>query len=139
NFVFRVLEFEQMEIEYFIKPGTSEEHFDAWLDAMWTWVDLLGLNREHVRVREHDQAELSHYSDRTLDFEYEFPGSMGWKELYGLANRTDFDLRSHEEASGVDMSYFDQAENTRYKPHVIEPTFGVERSFLTVLIDAYDE
>ncbi len=139
NFVFRVLEFEQMEIEYFIKPGTGDGHFDAWLDAMWAWVDLLGLNREHVRVREHDQAELSHYSDRTVDFEYNFPGSMGWKELYGLANRTDFDLRSHEEASGVDMNYFDQAENTRYRPHVIEPTFGVERSFLTVLIDSYDE
>jgi glycyl-tRNA synthetase len=139
NFVFRVLEFEQMEIEYFIKPGTSDHHFDAWLDAMWTWVKLLGLTPEHVRVREHDQAELSHYSDRTVDFEYNFPGSMGWKELYGLANRTDFDLRSHEEASGVDMNYFDQAENTRYKPHVLEPTFGVERSFLTVLIDAYDE
>ncbi len=139
NFVFRVLEFEQMEIEYFIKPGTGDGHFDAWLEAMWAWVRLLGLNPEHVRVREHDQAELSHYSDRTVDFEYNFPGSMGWKELYGLANRTDFDLRSHEEASGVDMSYFDQAENTRYKPHVIEPTFGVERSFLTVLIDAYDE
>jgi glycyl-tRNA synthetase len=139
NFIFRVLEFEQMEIEYFIKPGTSDEHFDAWLEAMWGWVNLLGLNPEHVRVREHDQAELSHYSDRTVDFEYNFPGTMGWKELYGLANRTDFDLRSHEEASGVDMSYFDQAENTRYKPHVIEPTFGVERSFLTVLVDAYDE
>jgi glycyl-tRNA synthetase len=139
NFVFRVLEFEQMEIEYFIKPGTSDQHFDAWLDAMWTWVKLLGLTPEHVRVREHDQAELSHYSDRTVDFEYNFPGSMGWKELYGLANRTDFDLRSHEAASGVDMNYFDQAENTRYKPHVLEPTFGVERSFLTVLIDAYDE
>jgi glycyl-tRNA synthetase len=139
NFIFRVLEFEQMEIEYFIKPGTSDEHFNAWLEAMWGWVNLLGLNPEHVRVREHDQAELSHYSDRTVDFEYNFPGTMGWKELYGLANRTDFDLRSHEEASGVDMSYFDQAENTRYKPHVIEPTFGVERSFLTVLIDAYDE
>jgi glycyl-tRNA synthetase len=106
---------------------------------MWSWVDLLGLSRDHVRVREHDQAELSHYSDRTVDFEYLFPGSMGWKELYGLANRTDFDLRSHQASSGVDLTYFDQAENTRYLPHVIEPTFGVERSFLTVMVDAYDE
>jgi glycyl-tRNA synthetase len=139
NFVFRVLEFEQMEIEYFIKPGEGEGHFDAWIEGMWSWVRLLGLTEDRVRVREHDQAELSHYSDRTVDFEYDFPGSMGWKELYGLANRTDFDLRSHQESSGVDLTYFDQAENSRYLPHVIEPTFGVERSFLTVLIDAYDE
>ncbi len=139
NFVFRVLEFEQMEIEYFIKPGEGDASFDQWLEAMWSWVRLLGLNEDHVRVREHDQAELSHYSDRTADFEYVFPGSMGWKELYGLANRTDFDLRSHQASSGVDLTYFDQAENTRYLPHVIEPTFGVERSFLTVMIDAYDE
>ncbi len=139
NFVFRVLEFEQMEIEYFVKPGEGEAAFDGWLEAMWGWVRLLGLDEQHVRVREHDQAELSHYSDRTVDFEYEFPGSMGWKELYGLANRTDFDLRSHQASSGVDLTYFDQAANSRYLPHVIEPTFGVERSFLTVLIDAYDE
>lgn len=139
NFIFRVLEFEQMEIEYFIKPGTGDAIFDEWLDAMWAWVDLLGLDREHVRVREHDEAELSHYSDRTVDFEYFFPGTLGWKELYGLANRTDFDLKAHQEASGVDLTYFDQAENTRYLPHVLEPTFGVERSFLTVMVDAYDE
>jgi len=139
NFVFRVLEFEQMEIEYFIKPGEGDASFDMWLEAMWAWVRLLGLNEEHIHVREHDQAELSHYSDRTVDFEYFFPGSMGWKELYGLANRTDFDLRSHQASSGVDLTYFDQAENSRYLPHVIEPTFGVERSFLTVMIDAYDE
>jgi len=139
NFIFRVLELEQMEIEYFVKPGTGEFAFADWLEAMWGWVRLLGLAEEHVRVREHDKAELSHYSDRTVDFEYDFPGSMGWKELYGLANRTDFDLRSHQESSGVDLTYFDQAENTRYLPHVIEPTFGVERSFLTVLLDAYDE
>ena len=139
NFIFRVLELEQMEIEYFIKPGTGEGVFDEWLTAMWEWVDLLGLNRDHVRVREHDKSELSHYSDRTVDFEYLFPGSMGWKELYGLANRTDFDLRSHQASSGVDLTYFDQAENTRYLPHVIEPTFGVERSILTAMLDAYDE
>ena len=139
NFIFRVLEFEQMEIEYFLKPGTGAPIFDDWIEAMWNWVDLLGLSRDHVRVREHDAAELSHYSERTIDFEYFFPGTLGWKELYGLANRTDFDLSRHQESSGVDLTYFDQAENTRYLPHVIEPTFGVERSFLTVMVDAYDE
>jgi glycyl-tRNA synthetase len=139
NFIFRVLEFEQMEIEYFIKPGTGEALFEEWLAAMWEWVDLIGLDRELVRVREHDAAELSHYSDRTLDFEYNFPGTLGWKELYGLANRTDFDLKAHQEASGVDLSYYDQAENSRYLPHVLEPTFGVERTFLTIMVDAYDE
>jgi glycyl-tRNA synthetase len=139
NFVFRVLELEQMEIEYFVKPGEGEAWFEVWLEAMWAWVRLLGLGDERVRVREHDREELSHYSVRTADFEYDFPGSMGWKELYGLANRTDFDLRSHQEFSGVDLTYFDQAENSRYLPHVIEPAFGVERSFITVLLDAYDE
>ncbi len=139
NFIFRVLELEQMEIEYFVKPGEGEVTFDLWLEAMWDWTRLLGLNGDRLRVREHDQAELSHYSDRTVDFEYDFPGSMGWKELYGLANRTDYDLRSHQASSGVDLTYFDQADNSRYLPHVIEPTFGVERSFLTVMLDAYDE
>ncbi|CAN5813858.1 glycine--tRNA ligase [soil metagenome] len=139
NFVFRVLEFEIMEIEYFVKPDEGEARLEEWLDAMWSWVRLLGLDVERVRVREHDQGELSHYSTRTVDFEYDFPGSMGWKELYGLAYRTDFDLRSHQESSGVDLTYFDQAENSRYLPHVVEPTFGVERSFITVLLDAYDE
>nr|MBA2775204.1 glycine--tRNA ligase [Chloroflexia bacterium] len=139
NFVFRVLEFEIMEIEYFVKPYEGEARLEEWLDAMWSWVRLLGLNVERVRAREHDQGELSHYSTRTVDFEYDFPGSMGWKELYGLAYRTDFDLRSHQESSGVDLTYFDQAENSRYLPHVVEPTFGVERSFITVLLDAYDE
>ena len=139
NFVFRVLEFEIMEIEYFVKPDEGEARLEEWLDAMWSWVRLLGLDVERVRVREHDQGELSHYSTRTVDFEYDFPGSMEWKELYGLAYRTDFDLRSHQESSGVDLTYFDQAENSRYLPHVVEPTFGVERSFITVLLDAYDE
>ncbi len=139
NFIFRVLELEQMEIEFFTKPEESAAAFEDWLAAMWTWVRLIGLDESHVRVREHDREELSHYSSRTLDFEYDFPGTMGWKELYGLANRTDFDLARHQETSGVDLTYFDQAANTRYLPHVIEPTFGVERTFLTVMLDAYDE
>ena len=139
NFIFRVLEFEQMEIEYFCKPEESAEMFETWLEAMQEWVTLIGLNPEHVRVREHDKEELSHYSDRTLDFEYLFPGTMGWKELYGLANRTDFDLARHQDVSGEDLTYFDQAANTRYLPHVIEPTFGVDRTMLTIMVDAYDE
>jgi len=139
NFIFRVLELEQMEIEYFVKPDEAAEAFETWLEAMQGWIELIGLKPEHVRVREHSAEELSHYSDRTVDYEYLFPGSMGWKELYGLANRTDFDLRQHQEFSGVDLTYFDQAANTRYLPYVIEPTFGVDRTFLTVLLDAYDE
>lgn len=139
NFVFRVLEFEQMEIEYFVKPDEAAGQFEMWLEAMNEWIKLIGLNPNHVRVREHEAEELSHYSNRTVDYEYLFPGSMGWKELYGLANRTDFDLRQHQEFSGVDLTYFDQAANTRYLPHVIEPTFGVDRTFLTVMLDAYDE
>ncbi|MEJ7839968.1 MAG: glycine--tRNA ligase, partial [Thermomicrobiales bacterium] len=139
NFIFRVLEFEQMEIEYFIPEDDWQQHFDDWQAAMSDWIDLIGLDRERVRVREHEPEKLSHYSKRTVDYEYFFPGSLGWGELYGLAYRTDFDLKSHQEASGVDLSYFDQANNRRYLPHVIEPTFGVDRTFLTVMIDAYDE
>jgi glycyl-tRNA synthetase len=139
NFVFRVLEFEQMEIEYFVREAEWAQHFEAWVDAMRDWVGLLGLDPEHVRVREHSENELSHYSKRTIDYEYAFPGSMGWKELYGLAYRTDFDLARHQETSGVDLTYFDQESRERFLPHVIEPTFGVERTFITVLLDAYDE
>ncbi len=139
NFIFRVLEFEQMEIEYFVKPDEAPAAFERWLDDMRSWVELIGLDPEHVRTREHSHDELSHYSDRTIDFEYNFPGSMGWKELYGLANRTDFDLRSHQDVSGEDLRYFDQAANDRYLPYVIEPTFGVDRTMITVLLDAYDE
>jgi glycyl-tRNA synthetase len=128
-----------MEIEYFVKPGDGPQAFDEWLEAMKAWVQLIGLDNDHVRIREHEAAELSHYSSRTLDFEYEFPGSMAWKELYGLANRTDFDLRQHQEFSGEDLRYFDQEANDRYLPHVIEPTFGVDRTLLVLLLDAYDE
>ncbi len=139
NFIFRDIEFEQMEIEYFVRPEEGSAAFEGWLDAMRGWLDLVGLSGEHLRVREHAAAELSHYSNRTVDFEYLFPGPMGWKELYGLANRTDFDLRQHQEHSGEDLTYFDQASNTRFLPHVIEPTFGVDRTVLVLLLDAYDE
>ncbi len=139
NFIFRVLELEQMEIEYFIREAEWQQRFDDWVEAMREWIDAIGLDPAHVRLREHSANELSHYSKRTVDYEYDFPGSMGWKELYGLAYRTDFDLSRHQETSGVDLTYFDQESRERFLPHVIEPTFGVERTFLTVLLDAYDE
>jgi len=139
NFIFRLLEFEQMEIEYFTRPDEAAEAFEVWLQAMQEWLDHIGVKGDFVRVREHAADELSHYSSRTVDFEYQFPGSMGWRELYGLANRTDFDLTQHQNASGQDLQYFDQAENRKDIPYVIEPTFGVDRTILTLLIDAYDE
>ena len=138
NFIFRDIEFEQMEIEYFVRPEEGAGRFEDWVEAMWGWVDLIGVDRNRLRVREHAQEELSHYSSRTIDFEYDFPG-MGWKELYGLANRTDFDLSQHQAVSGEDLTYFDQVTNSRFMPHVLEPTFGVDRTFLVLLLDAYDE
>jgi glycyl-tRNA synthetase len=138
NFIFRDIEFEQMEIEYFVKPDQGAEAFEQWVASMRGWVELIGLGDERVRIREHAKEELSHYSSRTIDFEYDFPG-MGWKELYGLANRTDFDLAQHQQYSGEDLTYFDQEANSRYLPHVIEPTFGVDRTLLVLLLDAYDE
>ncbi len=139
NFIFRDIEFEIMEIEYFVKPGEDAASFDEWIDAMREWVKLISLRDDHVRLREHEKEALSHYSSRTIDFEYLFPGSLGWKELYGLASRTDFDLSRHQEFSGEDLTYFDQESGTRYLPYVIEPTFGVDRTILVVLLDAYDE
>jgi glycyl-tRNA synthetase len=139
NFIFRLLEFEQMEIEYFVQPDRAADAFETWIADMQGWLDHIGVRADHVRVREHSAEELSHYSSRTIDFEYEFPGAMGWKELYGLANRTDFDLRQHQAYSGEELHYFDQAENRRYIPYVVEPTFGVDRTILTLLLDAYDE
>jgi glycyl-tRNA synthetase len=139
NFIFRLLEFEQMEIEYFVKPDEAAESFEAWLASMQAWLAHIGVREENLRIREHDAEELSHYSSRTIDFEYRYPGAMGWRELYGLANRTDYDLTQHERVSGQDLQYFDQAENRKYLPYVIEPTFGVDRTILTLLVDAYDE
>ncbi|MDQ3044459.1 MAG: glycine--tRNA ligase, partial [Chloroflexota bacterium] len=103
NFIFRDIEFEQMEIEYFVKPISAAEAFEQWIGDMRAWLDLLGVRAEHIRVREHNQEELSHYSSRTIDFEYLFPGPMGWRELYGLANRSDFDLSQHQQFSGEDL------------------------------------
>lgn len=137
NFIFRLLEFEAMEIEYFIRESDWEPTFESWLDEIRSFYRNIGLRSDRLRTREHTQDELSHYSKRTVDFEYRFP--FGWKELCGLAYRTDFDLTRHAEFSGVDLSYFNQQSNERFTPHVIEPAMGVERLLLTILLDAYDE
>ena len=137
NFIFRTLEFELMEFEYFIKEDQWEKQFDYWVKEMKKWLELIGIRKEKTRVREHTEDELSHYSKRTIDIEYETP--FGWKELYGLAYRTDFDLKKHQEASGQDMSYLDPETNEKFIPHVLEPTFGLSRTILMVLLSAYDE
>ncbi|MDR2570921.1 MAG: glycine--tRNA ligase [Oscillospiraceae bacterium] len=137
NFIFRTREFEQMELQFFCKPGTDLEWFDYWRTFCHNWLLSLGIREENLRLRDHTEEELSHYSKATTDFEYLFP--FGWGELWGLADRTDFDLRAHQEHSGEDMEYFDQEANDKYIPFVIEPALGVDRLFLSVLIDAYDE
>ena len=138
NFVFRTREFEQMEMEFFVKPGTDDEWQDYWLDQRMNWFKDLGIRPDKIRLREHEADELSHYAKRTYDIEYDFPG-MGWSELEGIANRTDFDLKAHAEASGQDLSYFEAETEERYVPYVIEPAVGVERATLAFLIDAYRE
>jgi glycyl-tRNA synthetase len=149
NFIFRVLEFEQMEIEYFIRVQDCDlvkqvdqvvswhQHFDRWQQEMSKWLEYIGINPSNYSIREHSKDELSHYSKRTIDFEYKFP--FGVKELYGLAYRTDFDLKNHQKYSGQDLKYTDPQTGERFVPHVIEPTFGVERTVLAVLCDAYKE
>jgi glycyl-tRNA synthetase len=138
NFIYRVIEFEQMEIEYFIEAEQWEKAFTDWQAEMWRWcTSLLKLKESNLRIHEHPAEKLSHYSKRTIDIEYQYP--FGFKELYGLAYRTDFDLQNHQTASGKSTEYFDQANNKRYIPHVIEPTFGVDRSVLVVLLDCYHE
>jgi glycyl-tRNA synthetase len=135
NFIFRTREFEQMEMEFFVKPGTDEEWFEYWLDQRMQWYLDLGLSKERLRVRPHGPEELAHYARAASDIEFEYP--FGWSELEGVANRTDFDLRRHAEASGQDLSYFDQESEERYLPYVIEPAGGVDRSLLAFLLDAY--
>lgn len=137
NFIFRTIEFEQMEIEYFIEEGEWRKWFEYWQNQMIKWLEYLGVKKENYRIREHSKDELSHYSKKTIDIEYNFP--FGVKELYGLAYRTDFDLKQHQEFSGQSMEYFDVENNKKYIPHVIEPTFGVDRSVLAVMLDAYSE
>jgi len=137
NFIFRTREFEQMEMQFFCKPGTELEWFDYWRTFCREWLISLGLSEENLRMRDHDEKELSHYSNATTDFEYLFP--FGWGELWGVASRTNFDLTAHQNGSGESMEYFDPEANEKYIPFVIEPALGVERMVLTVLVDAYDE
>lgn len=137
NFIFRTREFEQMEIEYFIPPNGWEEHFENWLSKMHEWIQMCGMKADLVHDLEVPKEDLAHYSKRTVDIEFDFP--FGREELYGLAYRTDFDLKQHQEVSGKDMSYTDPATNETYIPHVVEPTFGVDRTVLAVLVSAYDE
>jgi glycyl-tRNA synthetase len=138
NFIFRTREFEQMEMEFFVEPGTDEDWHEYWLEQRWNWYMNLGLDPENLRFYEHPKDKLSHYSKRTVDIEYDFP-FRGWSELEGVANRTDFDLRQHAQFSGENLEYFDQATNDRYYPYVIEPAAGPDRIMLAVLVDAYNE
>lgn len=137
NFIFRTREFEQMELEFFCKPGTDLEWFDYWRSYCRAWLLGLGMKEENLRLRDHSPEELAFYSKATTDFEYLFP--FGWGELWGLADRTDYDLKCHQEHSGIDMDYFDQDTNEKYIPYVIEPSLGVDRVVLAFLCDAYDE
>jgi glycyl-tRNA synthetase len=140
NFIFRTREFEQMEMEFFVEPGSDEQWHQYWIDERTRWYTDLGIAPDNLRHYEHPKEKLSHYSTRTVDIEYRF-GFQGseWGELEGVANRTDFDLKTHSEHSGVDLSYFDQATNTRWTPYVIEPAAGLTRSLMAFLVEAYTE
>ncbi len=137
NFIFRTREFEQMEIEYFVKPSNWESQFETWLSLMHEWIKQCGIDADKIHNLEVSEADRAHYSSRTVDIEFDFPFGRG--ELYGLAYRSDFDLKNHQEHSGKDMSYLDPETNERFIPHVIEPTFGVDRTLLAVLASAYHE
>jgi glycyl-tRNA synthetase len=137
QFVFRTREFEQMEMEYFVRPEEADKSFEYWVDERVKWYADLGMNDENLRVRDHESDELSHYSAATVDIEYAFP--WGWDELEGVANRTDFDLRQHAEHSGEDLRYFDQDSGERFYPYVIEPAAGATRTTFAFLIDSYHE
>ncbi len=137
NFIFRTREFEQMEIEYFIQPGQWEEHFDEWLSAMHDWIAFCGIDTKRIHNLEVAKENLAHYSKRTVDIEFDWP--FGRDELYGIAYRGDYDLSQHAAASGVDMNYTDPESGEKYIPHVIEPTFGVDRTFLAMMLSAYNE
>jgi glycyl-tRNA synthetase len=138
NFIFRTREFEQMEMEFFVEPGTDEAWHEYWIEERWNWYTDLGLKEENLRRYEHPKEKLSHYSKRTVDLEYNY-ASVGWSELEGIANRTDFDLKQHAAYSGENLEYFDQATGERYVPYVIEPAVGPDRIMLAFLIDAYTE
>jgi glycyl-tRNA synthetase len=138
NFIFRTREFEQMEMEFFVEPGTDEGWHEYWIEERFNWYLGLGLKEENLRRYEHPKEKLSHYSKRTVDIEYDY-ASVGWSELEGIANRTDYDLKQHAEYSGENLEYFDQATDNRYVPYVIEPAVGPDRIMLAFLIDAYTE
>ncbi len=137
NFIFRVREFEQMELEFFCKPGTDLEWFGYWKEFCKNWLLGLGIKEENLKLRDHDPEELSHYSNATTDFEFKFP--FGWGELWGIADRTDFDLNAHAKVSGKNLEYTDPNTNEKYVPYVIEPSLGVERMVLALLCNAYEE
>jgi glycyl-tRNA synthetase len=137
NFTFRSREFEQMEIEFFVMPGTDEEWHQRWIDERFAWYPRYGIRKENLRLREHEKDELAHYAKRTADIEYLFP--MGWSELEGIANRTDFDLKQHAQFSGKALEYFDEETKQKIVPFVIEPSAGADRGTLAFLVDAYRE
>ncbi len=137
NFTFRTREFEQMEIEYFVMPGTDEEWHQKWIDARFAWYQAYGIRAENLRLREHEKDELAHYAKRTADIEYQFP--IGWSELEGIANRTDFDLKQHSKTSGKSLEYFDEESKQKVVPYVIEPSAGADRATLAFLVDAYHQ
>jgi glycyl-tRNA synthetase len=137
NFIFRMREFEQMEMEFFVSPPEAESWFEYWVQERLDWYVGLGIRPDHLRLRKHPPEELSHYSSATSDVEYLFP--IGWSELEGIANRGDFDLTQHAEHSGQKLEYVDTASGERYIPHVIEPAAGADRAMLAFLVDAYDE
>jgi len=137
NFIFRTREFEQAEMQYFVKPEDDEEMFQFWKDERMAWYRKLGIRSEKLRFHQHGSNELAHYAKAAFDIEYEYP--IGWKELEGIHNRTDFDLTRHQEASGKDLTYFDDAARERFLPYIIETSAGIDRTLLTCLVDAYEE
>ncbi|MDD4879168.1 MAG: glycine--tRNA ligase [Candidatus Omnitrophica bacterium] len=137
NFTFRTREFEQMEIEYFVRPEEADKKLDEWVEARFNWYLGLGIKKDNLRLRPHGKKELAHYAKACTDIEYNFP--FGWSELEGIANRTDFDLKQHSKASGQELQYFDAATKEKFYPYIIEPSGGVDRSVLALLVDAYNE
>ncbi len=139
SFTFRTLEFEQMEIEYFVHPDEADDHFENWKNNRFQWYHDIGLDGERLRLREHEEDELAHYADVCYDVEYKFPNPLGWSELEGVANRTDYDLKKHSEESGQQLTYYDQQNDEHIFPYIIEPSAGLDRIILATLFDAYTE
>ena len=137
DFIFRVRELEQMEVEYFVHPEEWEKYFEMWREIMWKWIEAIGIDKKNVEEHEIADGDRAHYSKRTIDFEFNYP--FGKKELYGLAYRTDFDLKSHMAGSGVSLEYLDEEKKEKFIPHVIEPSLGLDRTILAILLEAYSE